>query len=131
MAPVVEVSQLHDPMEVAQLLAGIEARDPRGIMQPTDLVRMAYEGACFAATHPESGSQAVYVLKVRNGQAWVEACKGSGAVDFTRTLLPAIELQASALDSVAFQTSRRGLVRKAERQGYRVTGYIMRKDLRP
>lgn len=130
MAPYVEVSQLTDPLEAAQLLAGVERLDPRGILRPADLVEMAAGGLCFAATHAPTRSQAVYILCVERGQAWIEACKGEGAVDWTRTLLPAIELQASELDSVAFQTPRRGLVRIAQELGYEVTGWILRKELK-
>lgn len=118
-----------DPATAARLLAGIEARDPRGIAQSSDVLDTCTRGLCFAATL-EGGAQMVYVLNVRNGQAWIAAAKGGGPADLTATLLPVIELQASELDSVAFQTARPGLVRKAQRQGYRVTGWILKKDLR-
>lgn len=126
---VVSISSL-DANTAAALMAGIESKDPRGIATPIDVLRICQGGQCFAATQPESHSQAVYVLVVKNGQAWIDACQGSGEIDFTATLLPAIELQASRLDSVAFQTARRGLVRKAQKNGYQVTGWIMKKDLK-
>lgn len=88
---------------------------------------MAARGQCFAATAP--GAQVVYVLRVENGRAWVDAMKGAGAVDWIANALPIIEAQAQGLRAVAFQTGRRGLVRKAQRQGYRVAGYIMEKAL--
>lgn len=119
-----------DPDTAVQLLAGVERFDPRGIADAASLSVMCHAGQCFAITAP-GGAQAVYVLKVRNGQAWIDACQGEGATDWTATLLPAIELQASELDSVAFQTARPGLVRKARRQGYHVAGWIMKKDVRP
>jgi hypothetical protein len=128
MAPTVEVSQL-DPFTAAKLLAGMDRFDPTGAATPHDVEHDAARGLAFAATHAESGSQAVYVLQVHNGQCRILWCKGEGAVDWTRTLLPAIELQASELQSVAFQTARPGLVRQARKQGYRVTGWILRKDL--
>lgn len=118
-----------EPDVAASLLRGAERFDPRGIATQADVEVMCQEGACFAATHA-SGAQAVYVLRVRNGQAWVDAAAGSGQVDLTALLLPVIELQAARLSSVAFQTARPGLVRKAQRAGYRVAGWILKKDVR-
>lgn len=111
----------------AQLLTGCERLDPAGLTTSDTLPAMAARGACFAAT--TDTAQAVYVLKVENGRAWVSACKGAGPVDWSGLLLPVIEQQAQGLQAVAFQTARRGLVRKAQRQGYRVAGYIMEKNL--
>lgn len=118
-----------DAQQAGSLLAGLHTLDPRGIATPADIRRMADEGHCFSLT-ADNGAQAVYVLMVRNGQAWIEAAAAHGAVDFTRDGLAVIERQAERLDSVAFQTARRGLVRKAMKRGYRVTGWILKKDLR-
>jgi hypothetical protein len=117
------------PAEAFAMLAGVEVLDPRGNTTPDDLQRMCELGHCFAAT-PDGGGQAVYVLHVKNGQAWVQAAKGEGHADLTRVVLPCIELQADGLDSIGFQTARRGLVRKAVRQGYRVAGFMLVKDLK-
>lgn len=118
-----------DPGTALQLLAGVEARDPRGVMTRDDLARLCEQGLCFGASIA-GRAQMVYVLSVRNGQAWVQAAKGEGAADLTRTMLPVIELQCSELDSVGFQTARPGLVRKAQKQGYRVTGWMLTKELK-
>lgn len=126
MAQEVHLSRI--PADLAAgLLAGCEALDPAGLTTPDTLRDMTARGACFAATAP--GAQAVYVVKVDNGRAWVSACKGTGPVDWSGLLLPIIEQQAQGLRAVAFQTARRGLVRKAKRQGYRVAGYILEKHL--
>jgi len=120
-----------EPAAAAQLLAGIERRDPAGTATLADVARDAACGLCFAATEATTDSRAVYVVDAHHGQLRVRWCMGEGAVDWTRTLLPAIEAQAAraGLHSVAFQTARRGLVRLAERQGYEVTGWILRKDV--
>jgi hypothetical protein len=116
------------PRLAASMLAGAERYDPRGVMRADDVQAMCERGLCFAAT--VNGSQGVYVLHVKNGQAWVQAGAGFGAADLTRAVLPAIELQvAGYAESVAFQTMRPGLVRKAEALGYRRVGWILKKDL--
>jgi len=116
-----------EPELAAQILAGLHTLDPRGLCQPQDIQAMAKAGQCFAATAP--GAQAVYIVKVSNGIAWIDACKGFGPVDWSLTLLPVIEAQAKGCAAVGFQTKRRGLVKQAKKQGYTVAGYIMRKSL--
>lgn len=117
-----------DAATAAAMLAGLEKFDPRGIATAADLGAMTAGGECFALTD-DAGAQCIYVIRVRNGQAWIQAAAGHGAADVTALTLPTIELQASHLQSVAFQTMRPGLVRKASKLGYRVTGWILRKDL--
>ena len=116
-----------DASTAAAILAGCHTLDPCGLTTARDIEAMTREGHCFAATAPNS--QAVYVIKVLNGTAWIDACKGFGAVDWSQTLLPIIEAQAKGCAAVAFQTKRRGLVRKAQKQGYQVAGYIMKKAI--
>ena len=93
-----------------------------------DIAPMVRGGECFAATS-DAGGQAVYVVRVVNGVAWIDAMKGDGPTDHIKTLLPVIEAQAKGLHRVAFQTARRGLVRKAQRQGYTVAGWILSKGI--
>lgn len=116
-----------DASTAAALLAGCQVLDPSGMTTERDMDAMTERGLCFAATAPDS--QAVYVIKVANGVAWVSACKGFGPVDWANTLLPIIEAQAKGCAAVAFQTKRRGLVRQAKKQGYEVAGYIMKKAI--
>lgn len=122
----IELSRL-EPDLAAALLVGLHERDPSGRTSAADMQAMAAAGQCFAAT--STGAQAVYVMEVKNGVAWVSACKGNGPVDWTGALLPIIEAQARGCAAVAFQTPRRGLVRRAQAQGYEVTGYILKKAL--
>lgn len=115
------------PDLAAAILSGMESLDASGRTGPKDLERIAATGQCFAATAQDS--QAVYILHVQNGVAWVSACKGAGPLDWTICLLPIIEAQAKGCAAVGFQTSRAGLVRKAKKQGYNVTGWILTKTL--
>ena len=116
-----------EPQLCAALLAGTAKRDPSGRTSERDLSALAQHGQCFAAT--ATGAQAVYVLKVENGVAWISAVKGVGPVPWSELLLPVIESQAQGCAAVAFQTARPGLVRMAKRQGYTVTGWILKKAL--
>ena len=118
----------HIPASLAaSLLAGLERLDPRGTTAPNDLHDLTASGQCFAAT--AGTGQAVYVVKVSNGVAWVSACKGAGPVKWQDVLLPVIERQAAGCKAVAFQTKRRGLVKAAKAQGYEITGWILKKNL--
>jgi hypothetical protein len=117
-----------EPALAAQLLAGCAHLDPAGLVSERDIPAIAARGACFAAT--AEGSQAVYVVHVANGVAWIDAAKGFGPADWSGILLPVIEQQARGVARVAFQTSRRGLVRRALQHGYDVRGWILGKDMK-
>ncbi len=86
-------------------------------------------GQCFVV-EGEGGIVAAYVLQAQGPELWVMAAAGaeSGAC-LTAEMAGQIEARAKAhgFASVGFQTKRRGLVRKAEKLGYEVAGYIMRK----
>jgi hypothetical protein len=116
-----------EPALAAQLLAGCERLDPAGLCEAADIAAMAASGHCFAAT--ADNAQAVYVIKIKNGTAWVDACKGFGGVAWANVLLPVIEAQAKGLAAVAFQTARPALIKKAITQGYTVAGVILRKSI--
>ena len=111
----------------ASLLTGCAHLDPCGMATEADIARLALTGQCFTATS-ETG-QAVYVVKVKNGVAWIDAVKGNGATRWQNVLLPVIEAQAKGCASVGFQTRRRGVVKAAQAQGYEITGWILRKKL--
>lgn len=123
----IHLSQI-DGDTAAALLVGVAGLDPSGLSTEESMRHTARCGQCYAATS-ENGSQAVYVVRVENGVAWVDAAKGFGATDWTAALLPIVELQAKGLAAVGFQTARRGLVRRAQQQGYHIAGYIMKKGL--
>lgn len=121
-----ELSRLEAPLAAA-LLAGCEHLDASGRTAPQDIEHMAATGQCFAATAPQA--QAVYVVEVKNGIAWISAAKGFGPLDWSAMLLPIIEAQAKGCAAVSFQTARPGLVKKAMKQGYAVTGWILKKAI--
>lgn len=109
------------------MLAGCERLDPSGTTSAQGIAAMTERGHCFTAT--TEGGQAVYVVEVNNGMAWITAAKGEGAIPWRRLLLPMIEAQAAGCEAVGFQTARPGLVKAAQAQGYQVTGWILRKRL--
>ena len=55
---------------------------------------------------------------------------GAASIDLTRHVLPYIEQQVSPADALTIYTRRPGLVRKLQRQGYRIDGTVLRKTLR-
>jgi len=116
------------PAAAAVALTGLEGLDPRGMTTAADVAAMTRNGKCFMAVSGDSA--AVYVLHVRNGVCFVDAAVGEGEVDLVELLDRAISCQAAGLDAIALQTKRRGLVKKLERHGYRVTGWVMRKELK-
>lgn len=117
-----------NPEQAVQALAGVERLDPSGRMTSDDLLPLASGGMCFEVVGGES--RAVYVLKIGGGVAWVNAAKGAGKLDLCDLLSLVVEAQAAELDAVAFQTSRPGLVRKAKKLGYEVTGWVLKKRIK-
>lgn len=114
------------PHHAAPLLAGLERLDPRGPDMQSSVQAIAESGACFTVDG-QQGS-AVYVLSIRGGTAWVQAAKGSGVVDWMQILPELIAAQCPDCHSIGFQTGRPGLVKKAKKQGFEVTGWILRKN---
>lgn len=113
--------------EAAQRLAGCEDLDPRGLCGPGDIAAMCEQGLCFAL---DGAADAVYVLQVRNGVVWVDAAKGGGGLVSALAALDAVvTAQAEGLKAIALQTARPGMVKELERRGFRVTGWILKKDL--
>lgn len=77
-----------------------------------------------------------YALSVRQHsfgrEGWIHAAAGNlPGFDLTAVALAAIELQllASGCDALALYTARAGLVKKLERSGFQIAGYLMRKRL--
>lgn len=90
--------------------------------------RVASQGRAFMVYQ---GEQLVfaYTVQLQGRELFITSAAGSAAFDLVQAGLEIIELQAAGLDSVAFLTIRRGLIRKAQRYGYTQTGNIMRKNL--
>lgn len=114
------------PADVADHFAGLHRLDPRKRMQPGELP--ALQGRAFVIEGP--GTHVVYVLDVRNGQAWCQAAAGtSQGVDLTEVLDAVATAQAQGLQRLGMETARPGLVRKLKARGWKVSGWIMHKEL--
>jgi hypothetical protein len=76
------------------------------------------------------GDEFAYALKRQGDELWIQAAGGRSQQDLTKAGFANIEAQAAGLyKSVGFQTRRSGLVKKAQREGYEIDGYIMRKKI--
>lgn len=109
--------------EAARRLAGCEQLDPRGLCTPGDIAAMCINGQCFELR--DAVGAAVVVVTVCNGVHWIDAAAGGGGDDLCRYIDAAVV--ALGATEIGFQTKRRGLVQRAERFGYSVAGYIMRR----
>ena len=117
---------LIDAARAARALAGIERFDPVGAMRPEGVEALCQAGECFEL----SGQvHAVFVVRLVDGIAFVDAAQGSGDADVTEVLDAILTRQAQGLRAIALQTMRPGLVRKLQRRGYRVAGWILKKDM--
>lgn len=123
--------QAIDAATAAQLLRvcpdplGTGATDVDALAQRSDCVRIVGQGGDL-----------VLALQLRQGPGrdvlWIAGAAGQGAHDWTHNGLAVAEHNARQCraHAVAFQTARKGLVRRAQAKGYRVTGYILTKDLK-
>lgn len=112
--------------DAAQAVSKAALYDPRGTSTPESLAAV---GPAFAL-HTTDGVGA-FVVKKNGIQLWVEAAVGQSPDDLTDMGMSIIEEMARKADctEVAFQTARTGLVKKATQNGYRVTGWILKKDI--
>lgn len=115
-----------DPAMAARMLAGMEGLDPCGMLTPEGIGELCKGGQCFELA---GAVDAVYVVRVENGVAWIDAVRGTGRVDCTAVVDQLVTEMAQGLRCVGMQTARPGLVRKLTRRGWRVTGWVMRKEL--
>lgn len=113
--------------EAARRLAGCERREPSGLFGPGDIEATCERGQCFEI---DGAASAVYVLTVHNGVVWIDALKGSsGQVDVIAAVDEVVTAQATGARSIACQTKRRGLVAALTKRGFRVSGWILKKEL--
>lgn len=119
-----------DPAAAAQAYAAHVHLDPQGIATPESL---AAAGPSFGI-ETESG-QSVFTLRTDGAECWIQAAAGSGygMTAPTFAVIEAIAARAGC-HRVAFQTVRRGLIRRARRLGYHIAGqvghgHILRKEL--
>jgi hypothetical protein len=112
--------------EAARLMAAAGLASADGIATPDTI---AAAGECFKLTFgPHEG---VFALERHGSRMWIS---GAGAVEtagLTVVGLPVIEAISRQVrcDRVGFQTARPGLVKLAKKQGYRIKGFILEKEL--
>jgi hypothetical protein len=118
---------------------GIFAAVPIGkvqISEADDIDGILAQGQSFILRNEAGEAIGAYVLVVRGGEVWISAAAGRAGVDLTAAIAALVETQAEQFDSIAFQTKRRGLVKKTQRLGYQLAGAIgecgtiMRKTLK-
>lgn len=111
-----------EPEQAARAYAGLI--DPSCDATPKSA---AQAGQSFALKTP--AGTLIFTTTERGQQLWIEAAAGQGADDMTAHGLALIEgmAQGAGLASVGFQTARPGLMRKAQKQGYTVAGWILKK----
>lgn len=116
--------------EAAQAFAVLQGMDPEGVQTPEGAAR---SGECYRL-QGERGA-VVYAVSFTDATAWIHGAAGQGQ-GMTAEGLAMIEAQAitRGCRRVGFQTIRRGLVRRAMRQGYRITsnvgaGFVLVKSL--
>jgi hypothetical protein len=91
--------------------------------------RLATSGQAFIL---EQDGAAIfgYTLEANGGAVFITSASGRSQCDLTETGLAVIEAQAAGFDTMGFKTTRRGLVKKAQRLGYEIESYTMRKKLK-
>lgn len=109
--------------QAAQAFAACAGLDPEGKATPDSAARA---GESFKVS-TDTG-EAIYTITARpGGRCWIHGAAGTGT-GMTAAGLACIERQALAAGcvSVAFQTVRHGLVRRARALGYRITAQVGR-----
>lgn len=69
------------------------------------------------------------VTRDDNGELWIMAAAGYSPSDMTQIMADHLLSISAGYRSIAFQTARRGLVKKIQAHGYEISGYILRKKL--
>lgn len=116
-----------------ELLGRAAALDVNGPGSAQDLAQGA---AVFELTDPAGAIVGAFALRVDSFAdgplVTVTAAGGEGAHGATEAMAAWVEQQARGrigARAITCSTQRRGLVRKLQRAGYRVAGYVMQKDL--
>lgn len=92
-------------------------------------------GQCYRIFEEGGDTIAAYILEASGAELWIALGAGRADLDVTAVGLALIEAQGREFDSIGFKTRRRGLVRKAQRHGYRVDAckdgiYTLRKRIK-
>lgn len=115
--------------EVAPLLRSLDSpkADRDGLYPIEPIMR---NGQCWKVT--ENGVITGALVTIEDGrELWVTLAAGRSDADLTEIMAQHLERTAAGrFDSIGFQTERRGLVRKTQRHGFELAGYIVRKRLK-
>jgi hypothetical protein len=115
--------------DAAQVMRGAGLRAPIAHHTPE---KIAAHGECFQLTTGEGAG--VFVLRRDAAVMWIDGAgarvHSRGLTDAGLALCEEIARQAGCTE-IAFETNRRGLVRKSSRHGYRVAGFILKKAISP
>ena len=96
-----------------------------------DPVEMCRDAELFGVYEENGELIGGYALRVSGKTCWLlAAVMTRSGVDFERDVLPVIERQARHVGQVAITTKRRGGIKKLLRQGYEITGYTLRKNIK-
>jgi len=120
-----------DPATAAGLMAGLEAIDPTGMLKPGGVADLCERSQCFELV--AGPVRFVWAAIIRNDVLWLQAGKSANdRADAMPAIVRALDAQAisNGCTRVSMQTARRGMARKLARHGYRITGYIVSKDLK-
>lgn len=112
------------PAEYAQVRARL------ALAAGDDVQGLGLDRVFQACEFRECGALAL-ALVAMGRELWIQGAGGADSADLTQAGLAACEIEARGrgLESVGFQTRRRGLVKKAIKAGYEIDGYILRKRL--
>lgn len=122
------------PGEVMDLLRGALSAKTDSQSQFT-VEGLVAQGQCFKVTDEGGAIVAAYVLQPVGAVLWILIAAGRAEFDLTRAITALVSIQGRQFDYIGFRTERPGLVRKARREGFTITGaaspgYYMRKSLR-
>ncbi|AVR96895.1 hypothetical protein [Pseudoduganella armeniaca] len=114
--------------EVRAMLRGAQSAktDPDG---RHDVDALIDAGQCWKIVE-EGAITGALVTEAYGAELWVSVAAGRAQADLVALMADHLRQHAAGrFKTIAFQTARRGLVKKAERHGYRVAATIMRKEL--
>lgn len=104
-----------------------------GLRPPVDcdtLEAIAAHGECFSLD--TGGGACAFVLRRQGAVLWIDAAAatrpGQGVTEAGMLLAEQIARRVGC-SQIALETNRRGLVRKTQKNGYQLAGYILKKAL--
>lgn len=125
MAPVAQVI----PADADAILPWLKVCEP-DLRQGDQLPEVIAGSRCFLLRVDGRDVFAWAVSRVGD-ELWIDAAAGKApGYDLTAAGLAIVEAQAAGLETVGFLTRRPGLLKKAQRLGYQVDGWILRKRIK-